>query len=396
MILIKKAYKVELKPNRTQITYFLKCIAAVCKVWNFYLEERKRVYEQEKKTVMAQYKGESQKLTQFKQENIWLYEVPSVILVQCLLDQDKALQNYFRRIKQIKRGELSPKEAGYPKFKSCRRKNNIGFRFREGLKIEKERIYLPRIGWVKLKECGYIPTCIEPRNATITTAAGKWFVSVQMEEEKEAESIENGNVLAMHIGIRYKITLSNGGIIDKFLPYHRMEKKLARMQRRKDKLPPGWKNRKDKSYLGSKNKKKLREKIEKLHYRVANKRKNATHNATTQIIRHKPQYLVIEDWENKKMMKDPRFSKGIMDTTFYEPIRQIEYKTQWAGIKIIKLDKGYPSSKICSSCGYLYEDFTIEKRVYKCPECNHSEDRDRNAVKNVLNEGIRLLQQRAV
>lgn len=391
MTQIRKAYKVEIAPNKAQAKMLYQHCAAVCKVWNFYLDERTRIYKDEKRTVFAMHKGESQKLTAFKQANPWLYEVSSTALVQCLRDQDQAFSNFFRRLKLITQGKLSPKEAGFPKYKSVRRSKDRGFRFREGVKIDGNRIYFPRIGWIKSKEKDYIPNDVKPANTTIRQTAGRWFASLNIEEEVKDREASHGKIIAVHFGIRNKITCSNGLIIDKFLPYHRAEKRLARLQHRKDKPPPGWSNGKDKSYLSSKNKRKLQAKIAKLHYRTANMRKDATHKATTQIITSRPEIIILEQWDNKYMLKDRRFAKGISDTSFYEPRRQLEYKAEWAGIKIIHTGKGFKSSKTCSECGNIYEEFGLQK-IFQCPVCGHTEDRDQNAVKNVLQEGLKQLQ----
>lgn len=390
-MIIKKAYKIEIDPKKTQKKMLYQHCAAVCKVWNFYLEERNRIYKEEKRTVYAMHKGESQKLTAYKQANPWLYEVSSAVLVQCLRDQDQAFNNFFRRLKLVKQGKLSPKEAGPPKYKSVRHARKRGFRFREGVKIDGNRICFPRIGWIKLKEKDYIPNNIKIVNMTITPAAGRWFVSLSVEEVIQEGKTSSGKIIAIHFGIRNKITCSNGLIIDKFLPYHQAEKRLKQLQHRKNKPPPGWSNGEDKSYLSSKNKRKLKAKIDRLHYRIANMRKDVTHKATTQIITLRPEIIILEQWDNKYMLKDKRFSKGISDTTFYEPRRQLEYKAQWAGIKIIHLEEGFKSSKTCSECGYIYEEFELQ-RIFHCPICGHSEDRDQNAVKNVLLEGLKQLQ----
>lgn len=398
-MVIKKAYKIELNPNKKQCKLFYQHCAAVCKVWNFYLALRKEAWEKEKKSIYAMGKGESQKVTAFKQENLWLYEVASTPLVQCLRDQDQAMKYFYRRIKLVQQGKLSPKEAGYPKFKSVRRDRDRGFRFSgKEVKIDSGKMYLPRIGWVRLKEIDYFNPEAIVKNATISSSAGRWFVALGVEEEiKDKVSCEKemfmGNILAVHFGIRNKITCSNGLVIDKLLPYHRAEKKLARMQHRKDKPPPGWSSGKNKAYLGSKNKKKLAARIARLHYRIANIRKDATHKATTEIIDLNPSALILEDWDNKGMMKDKRFSKGIADTSFYEPRRQLEYKAAWAGIKVVHLERQYKSSKTCSMCGFVDETFDVLRKNFKCPRCNHAEDRDKNAVRNVLHEGTKLLQQ---
>jgi len=394
---IKKAYKIELDPNKKQCKYFYQHCAAVCKVWNFYLGLRIEAYEKDKKTLWAMGKGESQKITQFKKENPWLKEVASSPLNQCLRDQDQAIKHFFQRVKLIIQHKLNPKEAGHPRFKSIRRNRNRGFRFlgRE-IKIDQNKIYFPRIGWIKLKENDYFNHEAEIKNATVSFTAGRWFVALGVEEEienkvkcKDAEK----NILAVHFGIRNKIICSNGMIVDKLLPYHRAERRLARLQHRKDKPPPGWSNGKNKAYLGSKNKKKLAAKIAGLHYRIANIRKDATHKATTEIIYLNPDVIILEDWDNKGMMKDKRFAKIIADTSFYEPRRQLEYKAEWAGIQVIHLERQYKSSKTCSICGFVDNTFDVLKQIFKCPQCNHIEDRDQNAVRNVLQEGRKLYEQ---
>ena len=396
-MLIKKAYRIELNPNKKQQRVFYQHCAAVCKVWNFYLALRKEAWEMEKKSIYAMGKGESQKVTAFKAENPWLYEVASTPLIQCLRDQDQAMKHFYRRVKLVIQGKLSPNEAGYPRFKSVRRDRDRGFRFAgKEVKIDGSKIYFPRIGWVKVKEPDYFNPEAEIKNATISSSAGRWFVALGVEQEIKGKvgcEVNEQNALAVHFGIRNKMTCSNGLVVDKLLPYHRAEKRLARLQHRKDKPPPGWKDGKNKLYLGSKNKKKLAARIARLHYRIANIRKDATHKATTEIIRQNPSVLILEDWDNKGMMQDKRFAKGIADTSFYEPRRQLEYKAGWAGINVVHLPRQYKSSKTCSICGFVDDEFDVMKKVFWCSQCGHTEDRDKNAVRNVLQEGIKQLRQ---
>lgn len=183
-MVIKKAYKIELNPDRTQCRKFYQHCAAVCKVWNYYLGLRKEAWEKDKKSIFAMGKGESQKITAFKQEMSWLYEVASTPLIQCLRDQDQAMKNFFRRLKLVQQGKLSPKEVGYPRFKSIRKDKDRDFRFAgKEIKIDSNKIYLPKIGWVRLKEIGYFNPDAEIKNATISSVAGRWFVSLGVEEE---------------------------------------------------------------------------------------------------------------------------------------------------------------------------------------------------------------------
>ena len=380
-MLIKKAYKVELNPNKIQIRSFYHYCGCCRYVYNWGLAQRKKVYEETKKTIT--YFTQTGELTKLKQaECTWLYEVSSSALNGSLKDLDGAFKHFFRRIKLAKKGQLPAGETlGFPKIRARGVKNS--FRVSDAsVHIEATRIKLPKIGWVRLKESEYIPTDSNIKNVTVSEHAGHWFVSVQVEEIiDDNNNISNSEILAIHIGIRQRITCSNGLIIDKLLPYQKAEKKLKRLQKKLSRRKKG-----------SKNRNKARQAVNKLHYNIANIRKDANHKATTEIISQSPGVIIIEDWSNKKMMMEGKYAKGIADTAFYELRRQLEYKSEWAGIKVILVERGFPSSKTCSECGFLHKEFKLSELIFKCPSCGTKIDRELNAVKNVRQQGLEQLQ----
>uniref|UniRef100_A0A6M3IWW1 Putative transposase n=1 Tax=viral metagenome TaxID=1070528 RepID=A0A6M3IWW1_9ZZZZ len=377
-MIIKKAYKTEIAPNNTQEKRLWQHLGAVRHTYNWALAYCKDKYEKEQKSFSFMGKGGSAIFTEHKGKNPWLYEISSTVLIQCLKDLDQAFKNFYRRCKLVKAKKLSPKEAGYPSFKSRYSDKDRGFRFMQDAKVKGSKIYLPKIGWIKFKEDGYVPED-GLRNTTISHKAGKWFVSVQVEEEIPDIQPNNNTIFGVHLGVKNRITSSDGTIIDKFLPYHLVERRLKRLNRELHRRK-----------LGSKNRYKTKEKIAKLNYHVAQIRKDAEHKASTEIVAKGPAIIVIEEWKIKEMMQDnSRVAKMLADTSCYELRRQIEYKANWAGVKVINTPPNFPSSKTCSRCGHVNnKPLSPSQIMFECEECGLIKNREINAAMNLQQYGM--------
>lgn len=373
-----KAYKTEIAPNKTQEKKLWQHVGAVRHTYNWGLAYIKDKWEQEQKYFSFLGKGGSAIFTEHKGENPWLYEVSSTVLIQCLKDLDQAFKNFYRRCKLVKAGKLSPKEVGYPKFKSRHNDKDRGFRFMQDAKVRENRIYLPRIGTIKIKEYGYIPLN-GLRNVTISYKAGKWFASVQVEEEIPDIKPDNDTILGVHLGIKNRVTCSDGTIIDKFLPYHRVERRLKRLNRELHRRK-----------FGSKNRAKTKAKIARLSYHIAQIREDAGHKASTNLIRKAPAVIVIEEWKIKEMMqKNSQVAKMFADTSPYKLRQQIEYKAVWAGIKIINTPSNFPSSKKCSKCDHINSrPLSPSQVMFECERCGFIKNREINAALNLQRYGI--------
>lgn len=372
MTLITRAYKTQLNPNRAQEEMLRKFAGSVRHVYNWGLAERKRLYEEEQKTLS--HFDQCKLLTIYKQqpEVEWLNEVPVQALQASLQNLDRGYKAFFRR---VKKGE----KPGFPRFKS-RAHGLGGFKFFGTVHVTERTVKLPKIGWMRLHEKGYIPTgSLKIMSGAVTEKAGKWYISLTVEEEREIPT-PTGGVMAIHLGLRNLATVAcaslPGGILvienPQTLLQH--EQKLKRLQRWLSRTKPG-----------SRNREKARKRLNKHHARITNIRQNAIHEATTRLVRDiQPSRIIIEDWDVKEMMQDGIFSKSIADASWGEWWRQVSYKCQWYGAELVIMPRHFPSSKECSECEHFYEDFPLSQRIFVCPKCGMKKDRDHNAVANLL------------
>ena len=355
-MLIQKAYKTEIDVNNKQITALMKHAGCARKAWNWALG---RIQEKESKPNAMQLHRELN--VEKKSEFAFMYEVSKCAMQESLRDLQAAFKNFFE------------KRAGFPKFKS--RNKGIGsFRLTGSIKVENNRIKLPRLGWMRLKETGYIPNDKHILSATVSEQAGRWYVSVLVREEVE-EQENNGDVIGIDLGIKALATCSDGSKYDNPKALSKLENKIKYCQRRLAK-------KKDKK---SNRRKKLRTKVTMLWRRVVNIRKDATHKASSEIVKTKqPQIIVMEDLNVSGMTKNHNLAKSVHDANMREFRRQVEYKAGWSGIEVRFVDRFFPSSKKCSGCGQVKKDLKLSERTYKC-SCGLEMDRDLNAAHNLKN-----------
>lgn len=360
-MLIQKAYKTEIDPNNKQRTKLMQHAGCARKAWNWALG---RIQDKTSKPNAMQLHRElnQEKKTQFA----FMYEVSKCAMQESLRDLQKAFTNLFE------------KRLGFPKFKS--RNRGIGsFRLTGSIRVENNKIKLPRLGWLRLKERGYIPTDQHILSATVSEKAGRWYVSVLVLVlvlvQEEVKLQDNKGVLGLDLGIKTLATCSDGSQYNNPKALSQVENKIKYCQRRLV-------NKKDKK---SKRRKKLRTKIAKLWQRVANIRKDATHKATSEIVKTKqPQIIVLEDLYISGMTKNHKLAKLVCDANMREFRRQIEYKSNWAGVEVRFVDRFFPSSKTCSSCGQVKKELKLSERIFRC-SCSFEMDRDLNAACNLRN-----------
>lgn len=363
MTTILKGYKTELKLNKRQQTQCRRFAGAARFAYNWGLRIKQDEYQATGKSPNAF--ELHRRLNRLKRSDFpWMYEVSKCCMQEALRDLDRAFKNFFRRVKN---GE----QPGYPKFKS--RYNGIGgFRLTGSIRVEKSRIKLPRLGWLRLKESGYLPKDAHILSATVSEKAGRWFVSVQVKQEMP-ESLENDTACGVDVGIKVLATLHDGTQFENPKAFLRLQEQLKRAQRRI--------SRREK---GSQNRKKAVKRLRRLHYRIACVRKDAIHKATTAITR---QYGVIgiENLNVFGMLKNHCIARTVIDASFYEFHRQLMYKAEWCGGRIIQVDRFFPSSKVCSLCGAKKAELALSERIFHCEQCGMTEDRDVNAAVNLKN-----------
>lgn len=310
-------------------------------------------------------------------ETAWLKDADSIALQQSLRDLDKAYRNFFR----------TPGKVGFPKFKTKRgrqsyRTQNIGGKAIQVL--DGKLVKLPKLGTVKAR----ISRPVEGRilSATVKqTASGKYFVCICCADCIEASLPPTENVVGIDLGSRKLVTTSDGVVFGNPKPYVKAEKKLAREQRRLSRKVGARKGEK-----ASGNYRKQQRKVARIHEKVANQRRDYAHKLTTQLI-NENQVIAAERLRVKNMMRNRKLAKTVADASWGEMCRQLAYKADWYGRVFVQVDTWYPSSQICHVCGTQEPNTKDLRERWTCKSCGTRHDRDVNAAKNVLNEGLETL-----
>uniref|UniRef100_A0A6M3M850 Putative transposase n=1 Tax=viral metagenome TaxID=1070528 RepID=A0A6M3M850_9ZZZZ len=357
-----RSYKTELDPTNVQRTAFLKHAGAARWAYNWGLRRKIEAYEATGKSPSAI--DLHRELNRLKQTEIpWMYDVSKCAPQEALRNLDVAFKNFFRRCKA---GKGKP---GYPRFKS--RKRGIGSCSLTGMiGVADRAIQLPRIGKVRLKERGYLPTAVRIVRATVTERAGRWFVSVLADQEPRRE--RGTEIIGVDVGIKSLAVCSDGTVFENPRALKRAEKRLYLLQKSV--------SRKRK---GSRNRRKAVHRLSRQHYRTSCVRSDAIHKATDAIAK-RAAIVGIESLNVAGMVKNHRLARAVSDASMSEFHRQIDYKMSWSGGEVVKADRWFPSSKTCSACGLIKEDLTLADREFEC-ECGFVADRDLNAAINLRN-----------
>jgi putative transposase len=368
-MLVQRAYKTELDLNNRQVTACRQHAGAARWAYNWGLQVKQDRYRVTKKSPSAI--DLHRELNTLKKTDIpWMYQVSKCAPQEALWNLDAAFQQFFRRCALKKQGKWKGK-LGYPQFKT--KKKGLGsFRLTGRIVVYPREIVLPRLGRLRLKEWGYLPTSGEVQilSATVSEQAGHWYVSVQVEAE-QAVPHNGGPVVGIDLGVKTLATLSDGEVIPNPRHLKRRLKKLKRLQRVVSRRQKGGQNRK-----------KAVKKLAKLHRQIRHQRRNTLHQVTTRLAKTKS-VLVIEDLNVGGMLKNHRLAQAIGDVGFYEFKRQLLYKARWYGARVILADRWEPSSKCCSGCGWIDVDLSLSDRVYHCEQCGMVLDRDLNAAINL-------------
>jgi putative transposase len=291
--------------------------------------------------------------------------IPFDLREKAFRDLGQAWDNYFNS------------NNHWNKPKAQKRQNSFAIR---NTRVERDRVRITKLGWVRLKERDYIPTTASGADyttyQTVTKRAGRWFISVGVREEC-TEVAPLTDVVGVDVGIHALSVCSDGRVFENPRPLRKAQRKLGRLYREL--------NRRQK---GSNNWKKTKRKIQREHYHIANIRSwhqhQISHYVTDEL---RPTLIVVEDLNVKGMLLNHHLAQAISDVGFAELRRQITYKAEGLGIYVLAADRFWPSSKTCSQCGAIKDDLELSDRLYCCPHCGLEMDRDLNAAKNLANYG---------
>jgi putative transposase len=373
---IIRGYKTELDLNNRQRTACAKHAGAARYAYNWGLRRKIDTYEATGKSPTAI--DLHRELNALKKTELgWMYEVSKCAPQEALRNLDQAFNHFFRRVKQKKQGKLKG-AVGFPRFKS-RKRGRGSFRLTGSIHVFQDRIQLPRLGQLRLKERGYLPTTgVHILSATVSERAGRWFVSIQVEEEVPAPPPAKGAPIGVDRGIKTLATRSDGIVYENPSALNKAQRKLRRLQRQLSR-----------QQKGSCNREKTRRRIARLHYRIANLRRDTLHQATSDIVAKtkpdtaRPRAVVLEDLNVNGMLQNHRLARAIADVGMSEFGRQVQYKTTWSGSQVVVADRWFPSSKRCSGCGAIKDKLDLSERTYECNCCGARLDRDLNAAQNL-------------
>ena len=362
----RRVYKFRMEPTADEVQKLLCQAGASRLVWNLALDCCQTFYKQNHKGISPSQL--SAELTKFKTSRPWMYDFDS-----------QALQQVLKNLYQAYRNHFNPKmRAGFPKFKT-KKNTKQSFRIPQRVVVENDKVYVPKIGWIKIRQSREIDG--ETKSATFKrTATGRWFVTLVSEFELTEclPKVTPEQVYGGDLGLNTYLTLSDGTDIQVPKFYRRYAKKLRRAQQKMCRRVKGSRNRAKALFA-----------VSRVHERIANIRGDFAHQLTHGLVIKYPA-LCLENLSIEGLAKT-KLAKSMLDAAFGETVRQWKYKSLWNNTHAVQADRFFPSTKLCSECGYKNNNLTLSDREWTCPSCETRHSRDGNAALNLKAEGIRIL-----
>ena len=379
-----RTYKVELKPTNEQIQIIERTMGVCRYVYNLFIGINRDNYRNSTQSYMSGYDFSKWLNNEYRKANpdkLWIWEVSSKAVKKSIMNADIAYKNYLKG------------KAGFPNFKRRNGRpvsmylprNNAG-----DLKIERHKAKIPTLGWVRLKEYGYVPQRAKAVSLTITKRAGRYFVSFLFEASTvNPVSATQSESIGIDLGVKSFAVLSDGRNypnINKSKQARKLTRRLKREQRKLSRKIHKFKLRKEETASKKckrSNLDKQRLKVQRAYMRLVNKRHDYINKTVHKIVSVRPEYIVIEDLNVSGTLKNRHLSRAIAECEFYYFRALLERKCREYGIELRIANRFYASSKTCSRCGHVKRDLKLSDRVYECAECGLLIDRDYNAALNL-------------
>ena len=375
-----KSYKTEINPTEEQETKIRNTIGVCRYVYNFFIAENKRRYDggQKHMSGMDFSKWLNNEYIPNNPDKGWIKDVSSKSVKQSILNAHTAYQRFFK------------KQSGFPSFKKKSRIDVkmyfVRNRASKIIQCDRHRIKIPTLGWVRLKEFGYLPTSTTIKSGSVSCRAGRYFVSVLVDEEDVVPHEISEQGVGVDLGITDFAVTSTSDVyenINKTDEMRRLYKKLHREQRGLSRKQEAYK--KTKKLKGEATRQNIQKQIlsvQKIHYRIASIRTNYINQVINDLVKAKPAYIAIEDLNVRGMMKNRHLSKAIGQQCFSGFRTRLTNKCKTLGIELRIVNRFYPSSKTCHECGQIKSDLKLSDRVFKC-DCGYVTNRDYNASLNI-------------